>query len=153
MKFFYRAHMGLSPATGEPQMILRPEISVRISGAQGSDIFLGLVDSGADQTVLPTSIADRLQIDLRPAAGPSGSAFGGHSLEFQVGAVVFELTDDDTQAVWTWPTEVLFHRFDDPQDETLIFGHAGFLDYFRILLDPEQALIELTPNGLFPAER
>ena len=149
MKFAYRAHIGLAPETGESQIILRPEVLVQIAGPNRSEAFLGLVDSGADNTVLPTSIADRLGIQLRPAQGPSGIAFGGHELVFQVGQVEFELSDDQT--TWTWKTEVLFHQFEDAQDETLILGHAGFLDFFRTLLDPEQAAVELTPNGLFPS--
>lgn len=150
MKFPYRAHIGLSPETGDPQIILRPEVLVKIVGPARSEAFLGLVDSGADNTVLPTSVADRLGISLRPAKGPSGTAFGGHELEFQVGQVEFEISDD--QATWTWQTEVLFHQFEEAQNETLIFGHAGFLDFFRTLLDPEQSIVELTPNGLFPGE-
>ena len=148
MKFPYRAHIGLAPETGESQIILRPEVVVRIVGPTCSEAFLGLVDSGADNTVLPTSIADRLGIPLRPAQGPSGVAFGGHELRFQVGQVEFQLFDDET--TWVWNTDVLFHQFEETQDETLILGHAGFLDFFRTLLDPEQAAVELTPNGLFP---
>ncbi len=150
MTFPYRAHIGLAPETGDPQIILRPEVLVQITGPSHSDSFLGLVDSGADNTVLPTSIADRLAIPLRPAKGPSGTAFGGHELAFQVGEVEFELIDGE--AAWKWKTDVLFHHFDAAADETLILGHAGFLDFFRTLLDPEQAKVELTPNGLFPVE-
>jgi len=128
---------------------LRPEVLVQIAGPNRSETFLGLVDSGADNTVLPTSIADRLGIPLRAAKGPSGTAFGGHELTFQVGLVEFELVDEQT--TWTWKTDVLFHQFEETPDETLILGHAGFLDFFRTLLDPEQASVELTPNGLFPS--
>lgn len=89
MKFPCRAHIGLSPETGDSQILLRPEVLVKIVGPVWSEAFLGLVDSGADNTALPTSVADRIGIALRPAKGPSGAAFDGHELEFQVGQVEF----------------------------------------------------------------
>ncbi len=148
MKFHYRPHLTMAPETGEANIILRPEIAVTIIGPAGHDEFLGLLDTGADNTVLPKSVADRLGIELEPCAGPDGSAFGGGTLSFFFGHVVFRLCGDDEEI--EWPACVLFHDFASADDEAIVFGHAGFLDLFRSTFDPEVGLIELHANGLFP---
>lgn len=148
MQFQYRAHLTMAPEDGEPNIILRPEIRVTIIGPEGEDEYSGLLDTGADNTVIPKSIADCLGIELVACTGPAGSAFGGGMLNFFQGEVVFRLSSGDGQL--EWPSRVLFHEFAVAADETIVFGHAGFLDFFRSTFDPEMGFIELDPNGLFP---
>ena len=148
MNFLYQAFITREPETGEPNMILRPIIPVRVHGRTGFGHYAALVDTGADNTILPKRIADDLGIELRAGHGPNATAFGGQSIPLLFGDVELELEEESERVRWS--ARVLFHDFLNPEDETLILGHAGFLDYFSALFDGEQGQLSLDPNSTLP---
>lgn len=148
MNFLYEAFVTLEPETGEPNMILRPIIPVRIFGQSTFGHYAALVDTGADNTILPKRIVDDLGIELQAGHGPDATAFGGQTISLLFGDVELEL--EEQQGRVRWKTRVQFYDFASPEDETLILGHAGFLDYFSALFDGEQGMLSLTPNSMLP---
>jgi len=94
MKFLYCAAVVLTPETGEPGLILRPEIPVRIIGPKGVGRISALVDTGADNTILPKRLADDLGISLTTGTGPTLTAFGGQKLSVLFGDAVMEVEDE-----------------------------------------------------------
>jgi hypothetical protein len=50
----------------------------------------------------------------------------------------------------TWKTTVFFHDFAAAEDETVILGHLGFLEYFTAVFDGKLATLALTPNDELP---
>jgi hypothetical protein len=42
--------------------------------------------------------------------------------------------------------------FGSPDDEVIVLGHGGCLDYFRAVFDGEKAELELVQNSLLPTE-
>jgi hypothetical protein len=148
MKFHYSAVLSPAPDTGEEVVILRPEVPLRIHGPNGFATYLALVDTGADNTILPISIARELGITPHPAKGPSAVAFGGQAIDLSYADVELELTQD--AETLRWQARVQFFGFADAQPETLVVGHQGFLDYFTAVFDGEQAVLDLQPNQEMP---
>jgi len=148
MKFHYSAVLSPAPDTGEEVVILRPEVPLRVHGTTGSATYMALVDTGADNTILPLSIARELGITTYPAKGPSAVAFGGQPIELSYADVELEFSQD--VETLRWRARVQFFGFADAQPETLVVGHQGFLDYFTAVFDGEQAVLDLQPNPEIP---
>lgn len=148
MRFEYSAILSSAPDTGEPVVIFRPEVRIRVHGPNGPGDFLALVDTGADNTILPESIATDLGIPLRAATGPAATAFGGQAIALSYADVELELPHADGNLRWS---ARVFFVADDTSQETLILGHQGFLDYFTALFDGEQCLLDLQPNPHLPS--
>jgi len=149
MIFPYTAIIAESPDGSDFLLLRRPEIPVTVVGAVRSAAFIGLVDTGSDQTILPKSIADYLGIALEPTTGPAARTFGGHSVRLLAGDVVFKLEADGESLIWKTP--VAFFDFPAKDDETLILGHSGFLDYFTATFDGKLGVLTLNPNDDLPA--
>ena len=129
-------------------LIVRPEVPVTFVGPSGAASYIGLVDTGSDHTILPKSIADELGIPVQPATGPPASVFGGQLVKLSIGEVVIKLKAVDSSC--TWKATVFFHDFMKAVDETVIFGHTGFLDYFTAIFDGKLAELTLLPNDELP---
>jgi len=147
MKYDYTAIVSFSPDTGEPIVIFRPEVIIRVHGPDGSGDFLALVDTGADNTILPESIAQDLGISLQRCKGPSATAFGGQEIALSFSDVTLELVHPDGSFCWT--TRVYFVSGESDK-EAIILGHQGFLDYFAATFDGEQCAVNLQANGFLP---
>jgi hypothetical protein len=148
MIFLYRASVAAAPDGDDYILILRPEIPVTVAGPNGSATYLGLVDTGSDHTVFPKSIADDLGIPLQPSSGQDASAFGGHRIQLLIGEAVLGLEADEDSL--TWQTPIFFHDFKAKEEETVILGHSGFLDYFTATFDGKQGALTLIPNDELP---
>jgi hypothetical protein len=64
MKFPYRQYISQYPGTSDFRLILRAVISVRITGPRVSARWDALVDTGADETLLPLSLGEVLGVVL-----------------------------------------------------------------------------------------
>jgi hypothetical protein len=149
MNFFYRPAITYSPETGEPTVVLRPEIPVRVIGPRATAQFRALVDTGADNTILPWSLAENCGVELVEGKGPQMEVFGGQKIETLFGDVRFELKD--ASETIRWRTRVQFFAFPSPEEESLVLGHAGFLDFFTAVFDGQLGELSLTPNSDLPA--
>jgi hypothetical protein len=61
MKFEYSILLAHSAASGDEIVILRPEVPIRLHGPNGRFEFTALVDTGADSSILPRTVADTLE--------------------------------------------------------------------------------------------
>ncbi|HEY3966669.1 MAG TPA: hypothetical protein VGM05_19055 [Planctomycetaceae bacterium] len=77
------------------------------------------------------------------------TAFGGQQLATWFGDIILEIGSD--AECYRWQAHVQFFEFPSPDEESLILGHSGFLDYFTAVFDGEQEILTLTPNGDLPA--
>ena len=148
MNFFYRPAVALAPETGDPTLILRPEILVTVIGPLGMAQYRALIDTGADNTILPSSIANDLGITLTQGTGPHLTAFGGQKLSVRFGDVLLEIEDEREKL--RWPARVQFFDFPSAKEEALVMGHAGFLDYFTATFDGELCQLTLVANNELP---
>ena len=145
MRFLYRPAITYSPETGTPTLILRPEIPIRVTGPLASVLLRALVDTGADNTVLPQSVADHCGVELVAGQGPGLELFGGQKIVTLFGDVDLELQEGSETI--RWQTRVQFFDFPSPEDESLVFGHAGFLDFFSATFDGQLGELTLVVNS------
>ena len=149
MIFYYQPIVSVAPDTTDYLLLLRPEIPVTVIGPKGNGSYSGLVDTGSDNTILPKSVADQLGIPLVVAQGLPATVFGGHRVQLLIGEVTLQLRTE--AEVLRWQTQVYFFDFSDAEDETVILGHSGFLDYFTATFDGKFGTLTLLPNDELPA--
>ena len=147
MKFDYTGIISSAPDTGEAVVIFRPEVRIALHGPNGSGDFLALVDTGADNSVLPESVARALGIPLVSGKGPAARAFGGQEIALSYADVELELVHADARLRWL---ARVYFLAGDADEETLILGHQGFLDYFTATFIGEECALELEPNAYLP---
>lgn len=149
MKFSYST-LAFSDSESEDFWLLsRPEIPIRVAGEQFAATMIGLVDTGSDYCIFPKSVADRLGISLRPSTRPPANVFGGQQVELLIGNADLQLIDD-VQSI-SWKADLNFFDFGpSTEDETVILGHVGFLEYFTATFDGQDAVLTLVQNDNLP---
>lgn len=148
MIFPYCSIISVEPHTGDFLLFRRPEIPVTIRGPKESATYVGLLDTGSDNTIFPRSVADYLGIAFEETSGPQASVFGGQRIHLLTGQAVLSLESGDKSI--TWKTTVCFYEFPTTEEETVILRHAGFLDYFTATFDGKLGIVTLIPNDDFP---
>jgi hypothetical protein len=149
MNFPYTSSISIDPDTGDPMLLLRPEIEVRIGGPNGFRNYLALVDTGADNTIFPRSAAVALGIPLRSPRGGESKSFGGHAVTIELGEAEIEISESNE--TYRWSQRVHFFDFSTADEEVAILGHAGFLEFFTATFNGEFAWLELVPNSTLPS--
>lgn len=148
MRFPYREYLSQFPGSFDFRLILRPVITIRISGPKAEARSDALVNTGADETLLPLALAAALGVELDQNATSLAAGISGGNLTIHYGEVEFEIaTDDETVS---WKSTVGFADFGSSDDEVIILGHDGCLDFFTATFDGELAELEITPNSLLP---
>jgi len=116
----------VAPSTADPDLtvVFRPVIPVRVIGPAGAAAFYGLLDTGADQTVLPKALADLIGVTGNPArAATLLSASGEMSVTYT--NVAFELGRGRGKVYWSATVAIIEEAWQE-----VVLGHAGFLEYF-----------------------
>lgn len=149
MKFPYTLSIVPSIETGEEIVLLRPEIPLRVNGPAGHVDVLALVDTGADNSILPLSIATDLGIETIHGKGPGAIAFGGQRIALCFADVVIELSQDSSAI--RWRARLYFADFPNGTEKAVVLGHEGFLDYFTATFIGEDCVLDLEPNHSIPA--
>jgi hypothetical protein len=144
MKFTYREYVSQMTGIADFRLIMRPVISIAVSGPHAVVQCQALVDTGADETILPLSFAKALGVKFDPQLTSLASGVTGDTLTMNYGEVEFRI-DDGTESV-QWSTIVGFVDFGRSADDVVILGHGGCLDYFTAIFDGERAELELIPN-------
>jgi len=123
VKFPFSSIISVEPRTGEFLLFRRPEIPVTIRGRNGSATYLGLVDTGSDNTIFPASVANYLGIDIETTRQPEASIFGGQRLHLLTGEAILSLDSEEESATWNAP--ICFFDFSIQGEEMVILGQAG----------------------------
>jgi hypothetical protein len=147
MRFPYTLNLVASIDTGDEIVVLRPEIPLRVYGPTGHIDVMGLVDSGADNSILPLSVARNLGIETTPGTGPGATAFGGQKISLSSAEVVIEMSDEDGAAI-RWRAHLHFADF--LAENAVILGHEGFLDYFTATFSGGDCVLDMQPNDELP---
>ena len=148
MKFRYRSIISLDFEQGTPFFLMRPEIPVTVIGSRGRATYSALVDTGADNVVFPRSVADELGIELHPSERCQATGFGGGTVSLLSGQATLEIGDAQERLRWT--TRVLFNDCEPEQDEIVLLGYLGFLEFFQANFDGPKGWLELTPSARLP---
>lgn len=145
MKFAYREYVSIYPGSNDYRLILRPIVTIRIIGPKAEARWDALVDTGADETLFPLSLAEVLGVELNHELTSEAAGISGDRLKIYYGEV--ELQIESGQDVVAWQTVVGFVDFGSSRDEVIILGHGGCLDFFTAVFDGEKAELELLPNS------
>lgn len=148
MRFPYSSSIVGEDENGDALVLLRPEIRVRVIGPAGSRLLWAIVDTGADYTVLPMSVAEHCGIETFGCAVPFLRTFSGDAMETRIGEATFLLRQDGQELHWR--SEVQFYEFESASRETMVLGHAGFLDYLTATFDGLDAILTLEPSIALP---
>jgi hypothetical protein len=122
-----------------------PIIPVSVVGPANTRALDALLDSGANDTVFPESLAVYLGVDLTGA--PAGQARGadGSLIPLRYAQVTLRLASGSERR--EWPALVGFTAV------RLVFpllGFAGCLQFFDALSRGDREEVELTVNSLYP---
>ena len=130
------------------QMRWRPLVPVGVHGPVGKSLALGraLLDSGADDTILPLDVATLLGVQLLPLTGHAMRWRGQrHTLQF--GAVELELVDEVGIAL-CWAAVV---GFSAANLRYPLLGIAGCFCFFDVRFLGKNKMVEIEPNDSFPS--
>jgi Aspartyl protease len=134
----HRVDVTLAIPTGE---ISRPEIPIRVVGAQGSIEITALIDTGADHVFLSALLAELLGVEIDEAHIETAASAGGTELKIWPGEVELEIADGSE--VYRWRTPVGFIEGDDDSAAAYL-GHAGFLEHFSATFDYVAQTVDLS---------
>jgi hypothetical protein len=123
----------------------RPLIPISAVGPTGRRRFFprALADSGADDTVLPISIAISLGVSLLSHSG-HGIRWRGQSYQLRFGNLVLQL-DDGAQFI-KWTAVV---GFSSAPIKYPILGINGCLQFFGARFVGDRQVLELETNSIF----
>jgi hypothetical protein len=123
----------------------RPIIPVTIIGPARTLLRVGLLDTGADETIFPDYVAQFIGLDLTNA--PSGSSTGVATGAVQVRYAEVRLRIAKANELREWRAWVGFAAA--PLRRPLL-GFAGFLQYFEASFRGDREEVELKVNALYP---
>jgi hypothetical protein len=141
--FPYRLQPDVEPSPSAPdEPIYRPKIPIRLRGPRGDHaLTLALVDTGADETVVPLSLAGPLRVKLGSKIHVLYDA-GGRPNQVRYGVV--ELTIGDGTRFFGWQARVAFQQ----GRRYSVLGRAGGLDRLSVTFDgPNRRVVIATPDA------
>ena len=144
MKFAYTGIISSAADTGEFMVIFRPEVQFLIHGPRGTREIRALVDTGADNTILPASAARALGIPLKRTTGPAAQAFGGQEIALSYADVKLELLHPDARLRWL--AHVYFRAGLEDGEEAALLGQEGFLEFFTAVFYGDDCVLDLEPK-------
>jgi hypothetical protein len=149
MRFPYLPVATLHPVYPLGGAFLRhyPIVPAQISGPLAVRLKDCLVDSGADDTIFPLSVAEKVGVDLTGAAVGEARRVGGGSVPYRYAPVILRLSDG--QETYQWKAIVGF--LDAPMRWSLL-GQTGFLQFFDVTLRGAHRDTVLLPNSSFTGQ-
>lgn len=136
-----------TPSQPEQTIVYRPVIPIRITGNNGTAVFYGLLDTGADETLLPSKIADLVGIKVDESQASTVMSASGE-MKVAYGKVMIEVGHGKQRYGWRATVGIV----QQPWQEALL-GHIGFLRYFDATFMGAKREIKLKRNTIpFPKE-
>ena len=135
------ASRGRSVSRSPDRPVFRPKIPLKIHGPRGDQIVaIALVDTGADETVLPASSARTLRVQLGSRLHFLRAA-DNKSIPVRYGAVSLTISQPGV-GEYTWNATVAFQA----KRQYSVLGYAGCLDHLDVRFDgPNRQVVITTP--------
>lgn len=117
---------------GKTEFIYRPTVEIVFKYETEFILVEGLIDSGADFTILPLEIAEELRVPLNEKTRTEFYGAGGNTFSVCQSAVKIEhiLRQAGFRSL-KWENKVYFGA----SQPTILLGQNGFLNQFRVTLD------------------
>ena len=135
MKYKYSVVAGQTNADG--RFTKRPVVEVELSKGKQVRKFLGLIDSGADQIIMPAAIAEVFGIERDQC--PKRATMGITMQSTQ--GFLSELTFRIQHQAEAFNAPVIFIDANVP----VLLGREGFFDKYRIKFEQDHDTFEITP--------
>ncbi len=137
------------PGLGGTSIAPRPILPVLITGPSGSRLRDGLLDTGADETILDPSVAPLIGVDLNRAIERDINLVGRGRVRCRYAGVQLRITDGSAET-YEWDAVVGFAPFSVLR---CLLGFAGFLQFFDAAFRGADEKVELLLNARFPGRR
>lgn len=140
-----------------PAGLRRPYLDVHVVGPGGaSSVALAHIDTGADYTLFGSDVARKLSLTLPFATQARSSGAAGayvSTYSFPPDGLLSLFVTDYTEYCYL-PTPLIGFHPPGPLRQRSVLGLAGFLRYFRFVLDhgPMTPHFELHPVASFPGQ-
>jgi hypothetical protein len=122
----------------------RPIITTTVLGPANSCLVTGQLDTGADETIFPTSVAQQIGLDLSQAPSGATSGLGPGIMPLRYAEVILRLTDGVEFREWSsWV------GFTPAPLKRALFGFGGFLQFFTAAFHGDREEIFLDVNALY----
>jgi hypothetical protein len=135
MKYRYSVVSGQTNVDG--RYTKRPIVEVELSRGNRRRKFFALIDSGADQIMMPSAIAEALGIDRDTCLRRTSL---GVSME-PIDGFVSHLTFQIERHAGSFDTPVTFIDADVP----VLLGREGFFDRYRVKFEQDHDTFEIAP--------
>jgi hypothetical protein len=122
----------------------RPIIPVTFLGQANSWLVGSLLDTGADETVLPDLGAIKLGLDLTGAPTGTATAFG-QSVTVRYALVTMRVANPHEHREWQ-----AWLAFTTAYLRWPLLGFGGFQQFFTVAYHGDREVVELTVNSLYP---
>jgi predicted aspartyl protease len=142
--FPYQEQYGVDPSPAAPgHPVFRPKIPVKISGPRADHhVAIALVDTGADETILPLSVARPLRVQLDSQVHYLRDA-GNNPIPVRYGVIRLTIAQIGI-GDYTWEAKVGFQKY----RRYSVLGHAGCLERLDVRFDgPNRRVVITTPNS------
>lgn len=141
MKFRYgRYEVDPTPAQPGVTVVYRPVIPLRLIGQSGGATFYGLLDTGADETLIPAAMAELVGLAVDPAQTSIVLSASGE-MRVRYGEVTIEAGQGKVLHRWRTTVGVVEQTWNEA-----LLGHAGFLRYFDVTLCGAKREVQLRRN-------
>jgi hypothetical protein len=140
--FPYQREPGIDPSPAAPdQPVFRPKIPLRLIGPHGDDaLTFALVDSGADDSVVPLSLARPLRVRLDSKVT---ALYGANDRPVLVRYALVDLVIGRGEQLYRWQARVGFQE----RRRYSVLGRAGCLDLLNVAFDgPGRQIVITTPD-------
>jgi len=115
-------------------------IGIQMFGPAEHHELEGLVDTGADDTLVPERFLSRLGVIIAPGDYAMIGGIDGTGSLVRYGTI--DLAIPELNGGYRWSARVGFHP-----GEKLILGHNGFLEYFTSKFNGRGRHLTLMPHG------
>ena len=149
MKFAYQCYEIPTSPLDQSVELFRPEIPLRLIGETGDIRVFGLLDTGADAVVIGRELAKCIGMRIDESVSWEVRGLGDRVHTAFLGQVDVELISGSESACWRMPVSVV--GLEGAADEEIVLlGQTGFLQYFDVSFLGHQHLIELRANSGMP---
>jgi hypothetical protein len=133
MKYRYAVVSGQTNVDGG--YTKRPIVEVELSHGNQQRKFLALIDSGADQIMMPAAIAEALGIDCEQCPRRTSLGVSMEPIEGFVSHLTFRIAHQ----VDAFDAPVVFIDTDVP----VLLGREGFFDHYRVKFEQDHDTFEI----------